>query len=61
VLAYRYGSVLLELLGGVLGCAEHVHEAFGVEVHHLMAVPQVSWQDVCGGKVPQAQAVCYNW
>jgi hypothetical protein len=42
VLAFRYGSVLLELLGGVLGCAGQLHDAFNVEVQHLMAVPQVS-------------------
>jgi hypothetical protein len=42
VLAYRYGSVLLELLGGVLGCAGHLHDAFSVEVQHLVTVPQVS-------------------
>lgn len=42
VLAFRYGSVLLELLGGVLGCAAQLHDAFSVEVQHLMAVPQVS-------------------
>lgn len=41
VLAFRYGTVLLELLGGVLGCAGHLHDAFSVEVQHLMAVPQV--------------------
>lgn len=46
VLAFRYGSVLLELLGGVLGCAGHLQEAFGVEVQHLMRVPQVC---VCAG------------
>lgn len=42
VLAYRYGSVLLELLGSVLGCAAHLHQGFSVEVQHLMAVPQVT-------------------
>lgn len=42
VLAFRYGSVLLEVLAGVLGCASHLHNAFGVEVQHLMATPQVS-------------------
>lgn len=42
VLAHRYGLVLLEVLGGVLGCAGRLHEDFGVEVQHLMAVPQVS-------------------
>jgi hypothetical protein len=41
VLAHRYGAVLLELLGGVLACTGHLQDAFGVEVHHLMAVPQV--------------------
>jgi hypothetical protein len=42
VRAYRYGSVMLELLGGVLGCAAHLHQGFSVEVQHLMAVPQVT-------------------
>jgi len=41
VLAFRYGSVLLEVLSGVVGCAGHLHDAFSVEVQHLMAVPQV--------------------
>jgi hypothetical protein len=41
VLAFRYGSVLLEVLGGVLGSAGELHDAFSVEVQHLMAVPQV--------------------
>lgn len=56
VLAYRYGSVLLELLGGVLGCAAHLHQCFSVEVQHLMAVPQVG---ECVGQAngPRAHAV----
>jgi hypothetical protein len=41
VLAFRYGTVLLEVLEGVLGCAGELHDAFSVEVQHLMAVTQV--------------------
>jgi hypothetical protein len=44
VLAYRYGSVLLEVLGSVLGCAGQLRDAFGVEMHHLVAVPEVERQ-----------------
>jgi hypothetical protein len=41
VLAYKYGSVLLEVLGGVRGAAAGLADAFGVEVQHILNVPQV--------------------
>jgi hypothetical protein len=41
VLCYKYGSVLLEVLGGVRGAAAGLADAFGVEVQHILNVPQV--------------------
>jgi hypothetical protein len=41
VLAYMYGGVLLEVLGGVRGAAAGLADAFGVEVQHILNVPQV--------------------
>lgn len=41
VLAYKYGSVLLEVLGGVRGVADGLYDSFIVEVEHIMSVPQV--------------------
>lgn len=41
VLAYKYGSVLLEMLGGVVAAADGLHDEFVVEVQHIMGVPQV--------------------
>jgi hypothetical protein len=42
VLAYKYGSVLVEILGSVLGCADALYEHYAVELQHLMTVPQVN-------------------
>jgi hypothetical protein len=41
VLSYKYGSVLLEVLGGVRGAAAGLADAFGVEVQQILNVPQV--------------------
>lgn len=42
VLAYKYGSVLLEVLEGVRGAAAALAAAFGAEVQAILSVPQVS-------------------
>ncbi|KAF6249355.1 hypothetical protein COO60DRAFT_1706531 [Scenedesmus sp. NREL 46B-D3] len=44
VLSYKYGSVLLEVLSGVRGAAAGLADAFGVEVQHILTVPQVRAQ-----------------
>ncbi|WIA32815.1 hypothetical protein OEZ86_005997 [Tetradesmus obliquus] len=41
VLAYKYGSLLLEVLEGVRGAAAGLAAAFGVEVQAILSVPQV--------------------
>lgn len=41
VLAYKYGCVLLEVLAGVVGAADGLHDEFAVEVQHIMGLPQV--------------------
>ncbi|WIA12655.1 hypothetical protein OEZ85_006305 [Tetradesmus obliquus] len=41
VLAYKYGSVLLEVLEGVRGAAAALAAAFGAEVQAILSVPQV--------------------
>lgn len=53
VLAYKYGSLLMELFGGILGAADKLHDEFGVEVQHILQVPEVGaggcelWQTMC--------------
>lgn len=48
VLSYRYGCVLLDVLSGRLGAADGLHDAFGVEVKHILQVPQVrAWTPIC--------------
>ncbi len=41
VLAFKYGSVLLDILEGVRGASEGLYDDFIVEVTHLISTPQV--------------------
>eukprot|EP00775_Hariotina_reticulata_P002347 gene2347-2653_t len=49
VLAYQYGTVLVEILGTVLACAGALHESYAVELQCLMKVPQVQAQIAAAG------------